>query len=152
MAKSVTKQILHHEESKIEEVLKINTAEAEDDNHKSASGCLDLRKPEFKVIIGKERQKGYCAMSRGHSCVLGMKTQCMRTKSSTAGSDRGGENNRKEGGGRGVVGFQENRALNRALCPECAQYTLRSSGTWFTGMDVYSHGLQEVLKNLLWRA
>lgn len=27
-------------------------------------------------------------MSRGHSCVLGMKTQCMSTKSSTPGSDR----------------------------------------------------------------
>lgn len=33
-------------------------------------------------------RKGYCAMSRGHSCVLDMKTQCMRTKSSTAGSGR----------------------------------------------------------------
>lgn len=27
-------------------------------------------------------------MSRGHICVLAMKTQCMRTKSSTAGSGR----------------------------------------------------------------
>lgn len=33
-------------------------------------------------------------MSRGHSCVLGMKTQCMRTKSSTAGSNR--EKNRRD--------------------------------------------------------
>ena len=33
-------------------------------------------------------------MSRGHSWLLGMKTQCMRTKSSTAGSIR--ENQRKE--------------------------------------------------------
>lgn len=53
----------------------------------------------YKVIIGQKRQKGYCAMRRGHSCVLGMKTQCMRTKSSTAGSDRIKKNNkgRKQG-------------------------------------------------------
>lgn len=35
-------------------------------------------------------------MSRGHSCVLDMKTQCMRTKSSTAGSDTLKENNREK--------------------------------------------------------
>lgn len=52
----------------------------------------------LKAIFGKKRQKGYWAMSRGHSCVLGMKTQCMRTKSSTAGSDRAEENNKKRGG------------------------------------------------------
>lgn len=47
-----------------------------------------------------KRQKGYCAMSRGHSWLLGMKTQCMRTKSSTAGSTRepeGRESHRKQG-------------------------------------------------------
>lgn len=33
------------------------------------------------------KTKGYCDRSRGHSWLLGMKTQCMRTKSSTAGSD-----------------------------------------------------------------
>lgn len=42
-------------------------------------------------------------MSRGHSCVFGMKTQCMRTKSSTAGSDRE-ENDRKRGGKKGKKG------------------------------------------------
>lgn len=52
----------------------------------------------YKAVIGKKRQKGYCAMRRGHSCVLGMKTQCMRTKSSTAGSDRIKENDRKREG------------------------------------------------------
>lgn len=39
-------------------------------------------------------------MSRGHSWLLGMKTQCMRTKSSTAGSTRepeGRESHRKQG-------------------------------------------------------
>lgn len=55
----------------------------------------------LKGIIGKKRQKGYCAMSRGHSCVLDMKTQCMRTKSSTAGSDRTEENDKKRGGKKG---------------------------------------------------
>lgn len=58
----------------------------------------------LKTIIGKKSQKGYCAMSRGHSCVLGMKTQCMRTKSSTAGSDRTQENDKKRGKKKRVIG------------------------------------------------
>lgn len=70
----------------------------------------------YKVIIGKERQKGYCAMRRGHSCVLGMKTQCMRTKSSTAGSDRiKKKNNRKREGKKAekgrVIRFHMCRAI-----------------------------------------
>lgn len=69
----------------------------------------------LKVIIGKKWQKGYCAMSKGHSCVLSMKTQCMRTKSSTAGSDRTEENDKKRGGKKGgrreeVIRFQKYRA------------------------------------------
>lgn len=62
----------------------------------------------YKAIIGKKRQKGYCAMRRGHSCVFGMKTQCMRTKSSTAGSDRIKENKKR----RDESGKRKNKVSN----------------------------------------
>lgn len=96
----------------------------------------------YKAIIGKKRQKGYCAMRRGHSCVLGMKTQCMRTKSSTAGSDRTKGNDRKREGkkaGKGrVIRFQMCRA-KYWKCPESPVFFIQlvpgSLGCMSTLMD-----------------
>lgn len=109
----------------------------------------------YKAMIGKKRQKGYCAMRRGHSCVLGMKTQCMRTKSSTAGSDRikgkRQEKRREESGKR--KSYKASNVQSKILETHIRVSrisSVHSTGTWFTGMYVYSHGLQEMLKNLLW--
>lgn len=118
-------------------------------------------------------------MSRGHSWLLGMKTQCMRTKSSTAGSTRepeGRESHRKQG----------NQKVQKTVKVPFNSFSIHPSSlhnysafelvsglslatihlsltahsfcniyasflfTWFTVMYVHPHRLQEVLKDLLW--
>lgn len=60
------------------------SAEVAAKNRSVPLACRRFRRESWRV----KANKGYCAMSRGHICVLAMKTQCMRTKSSTAGSGR----------------------------------------------------------------
>lgn len=88
--------------------------------------------------------------------MLGMKTQCMRTKSSTAGSGR--ERKKTESGGKWNGKRKEVRGSEREVAlylglnhPSglCCCHFLFKSVTWFTGMYVHSHRLQEVLKDLL---